>query len=53
MTSKEKRIYAQYEKKVKEALDRWSDEPDAECKRCTPEHYWRSNNCDRCEETDE
>lgn len=27
MTNKEKRIYAQYEKEVKEALDRWSEEP--------------------------
>ena len=27
MTKKE-RIYAQYEREVKEALDRWSDEPE-------------------------
>lgn len=32
MTSKEKRIYAQYEREVKEALERWSDEPEEKVK---------------------
>jgi len=43
-----------YDKEVREALDRWWDEPagcDYEgCKECTPRKYWLSNHCDRCEE---
>ena len=45
-----------YYKEVKDAWERWADErkePDTECKRCTPQHYWKSNNCSRCEETKE
>lgn len=37
-----------YEKELREAWERWEDDPDAECKRCTPKKYFLSNNCANC-----
>ena len=54
MTAKEKRIYAQYQKELKEAQDRWWNEPCGcefeGCRDCTPRKYWESNNCERCKD---